>query len=59
MVFAALKDDCLQWVEKLRHSTFQVRGETKITSVVLIVFTLIILIPGKAGHNYTNFVACI
>lgn len=24
LVFAALKDDCLAWVEKLCHSTFQV-----------------------------------
>lgn len=25
MVFAALKDDCVDWVEKLCHSTFRVR----------------------------------
>lgn len=24
MVFAALKDDCVDWVEKLCHSTFKV-----------------------------------
>lgn len=26
LVFAALKDDCVDWVEKLCNSTFQVRG---------------------------------
>lgn len=25
MVFSALKDDCVDWVEKLCHSTFKVR----------------------------------
>lgn len=25
MVFAALKDDCVDWVEKLCHSSFRVR----------------------------------
>lgn len=27
MVFAALKDDCVDWVEKLCNSTFKVREE--------------------------------
>uniref|UniRef100_A0A7N6AF84 IRS-type PTB domain-containing protein n=1 Tax=Anabas testudineus TaxID=64144 RepID=A0A7N6AF84_ANATE len=27
MVFAALKDECVEWVEKLCQSTFQVRGK--------------------------------
>uniref|UniRef100_A0A671U2F9 Docking protein 1-like n=1 Tax=Sparus aurata TaxID=8175 RepID=A0A671U2F9_SPAAU len=28
MVFAALKDDCVEWVEKLCHSTFQRGGDS-------------------------------
>ncbi|XP_018556467.1 docking protein 1 [Lates calcarifer] len=28
MVFAALKDDCVDWVEKLSHSTFQRGGDS-------------------------------
>ena len=34
MVFAALKDDCVEWVEKLCHSTFQVRGQEENISCV-------------------------
>lgn len=42
MVFAALKDDCVDWVEKLCHSTFQVREKKqKLTSAVFIVSTLV------------------
>lgn len=43
MVFAALKDDCVDWVEKLCHSAFQVRRKrkTKNCPEFIIVFKLV------------------